>query len=145
MVRPVASGSQLLKEGVAIEIRPAISTDAPFILSSWLWSYVGSAFANRIDRRTFFAGHHEYATRLIGRGAVVAVLPDQRDVIIGFLVGAGEVLHYVYVKGRFWRMGIASEMMHHVYGDKPVNYSHEPTVTGLAFIRRFRARYNPYM
>jgi GNAT superfamily N-acetyltransferase len=132
-----------VKPGVEIVIRPAIADDTAFILREWLRTFCESPFAAHIDRATFFREHHRVATMQLGRGAVVAALPDARDVLCGFLAGAGEVLHYAYVKPQFRRMGIASEMVGHVFGDSQITYTHW-TPEGRALLSKRVARYSPY-
>ena len=133
-----------MKPGCEITIRPAVAADSAFILREWLRTYSESEFAKRIDRATFFRHHHIYATDLLARGAIVAALPNDHDVLCGYLVGAGEVLHYVFVKGQFRRWGIGAEMVEHVYGKRQISYTHT-THDGRALLAKRAARYNPYL
>ena len=130
--------------GRDIIIRPAIASDTPFIMKEWLRTYTASEFAKRIDRDTFFRFHHLYAEGLLKRGAVVAAFPDDRDTLCGFLVGAGEVLNYICVKGQFRRWGIAEAMLDDVFGKKQILYTHN-TPDGRALLAKRPCRFNPYI
>ena len=130
--------------GRDIIIRPAIASDTPFIMKEWLRTYAASEFAKRIDRDTFFRFHHLYAEGLLKRGAVVAAFPDDRDTLCGFLVGAGEVLNYIFVKGQFRRWGIAEAMLDDVFGKKQILYTHN-TPDGRALLAKRPCRFNPYI
>lgn len=99
---------------LTISIRQGVVDDAAFIFSTWLRSYAGSSyFARKIPRKTFFAYHHQIIERIIARNATVLVATPEDDpsTILGYLVHEGPVLHYIYTKGPFRRLGIASRLI----------------------------------
>lgn len=102
-----------------VQTRPVSESDNPFIFSSWLRHYKNrSYFAKRIRNSIFYKWHHLIVERALtdeNRIALVAHPEGEPDVILGFVVGAvmsdASVLHFVYVKPSFKRMGIAKHLL----------------------------------
>lgn len=94
------------------------------IYATWLRSYEASSLQTKlIPREQFFAGHHRVLDRIFARAPQVrlAVMPEDPDIVFGWLVREGATLHYVYVKPSFRRYGIARALV----GDEPWNtYTH---------------------
>jgi len=109
-------------------IRPPAAEDLPFIFSSWLKSYRDSDCAKHIPNEPYFRFHHKIVESILSRASEsgtatikIACLADSSENILGWLVSEGPVLHYVYIKNAFRRLGIASKLL----GDyRPQIYSH---------------------
>lgn len=92
-----------------IEIRPYMPDDQNYILSTWLRSYhEQSPFAKSMRTRIYFEYHEKVAKRILERSdaVIVACLPDDPGVILGYLVHErdqklGNILHFCFVKGAF--------------------------------------------
>ena len=110
----------------AYAFRPLAAEDRAFVLSSWLRSYrYGSSFGRSFRNAEFFPGHHDVAERVLARSStVVAHLPDSPGVILGFLVHEPAVLHYVYVKEQFRRLGIAWTLLAAAHLPAAFRYTH---------------------
>jgi len=97
--------------GAIVAVRPATSDDIAFIFSTWLHNFKsGSLFAKRIPYAVFFQNHHRVLERILARPEVqslVACPSDSPDTIVGYLIHEGNVVHYVYVKGAFRKLGVA--------------------------------------
>ena len=102
----------------AIQTRSLTENDKPFIFSSWLKHYKNrSYFAKRIRNSIFYKWHHIIIENILDRPATVVMVahPEgEPDVILGFIVGEvvpeNSVVHFVYVKPAFKRMGIAKHL-----------------------------------
>jgi hypothetical protein len=134
-----------------ITIRPASSRDEAFILATWLRSFRhGSMFARRLTNDVFFTNHHPIATSILARSeTLVAHLDDDPNVILGYLVTEGQVLHFAYVKKEFRRMRVLTQLLDesHFPADLDgVEVSH-PTFDWLEFMApKFPgSRSNPYL
>lgn len=102
----------------AIHIRTATPSDHPFIYNSWLKYFKNNSyFARRIKSAIFFEWHHSAIERILARQtslALIACDPENEDVIHGYLVierGEKPVIHWVFVKEAFRRLGIASALI----------------------------------
>jgi len=103
----------------AIQVRPASEADKPFIFSSWLRHYKNrSYFAKRIRNSIYYKWHHLIVERALSSPNCVAMIAhpeNEPDVILGFVVGEksdeASVLHFIYVKPAFKRMGIAKHLL----------------------------------
>lgn len=103
----------------AIQTRNVSESDKPFVFSSWLRHYKNrSYFAKRIRNSIFYKWHHLIVERALSADTSVAMIahPEgEPDVILGFVVGEktqdGDVLHFVYVKPAFRKMGIGRHLI----------------------------------
>ena len=90
-----------------IDLRPCSDIDTPFIFSSWLRSYASSAYGGD----NYYKRHHQVIEQLMARPGVrmLAATPkEDPQTIIGWSAQEDSVLHYVYVKEAFRRMGVAT-------------------------------------
>jgi hypothetical protein len=72
----------------------------------------------------------------------VACLPDAPDVILGYLVREGHIVHWAYVKKPFRRLGILRALAAGVPPD--FLYTHR-TIDAEPIVRRFpQSSYDPY-
>jgi len=146
---PPASDSQALEfvaQQVLIQHLTPYGTALPFVIHSWLKSFRNSGFAKHIPAHLYFASHHALIERLLKRGAraCAAVFADDPDTLIGWMCTEGTVLHYLYVKHVFRRIGIGTKLLASL-PESPKFYSHL-TYAGLGFRakRLPQALYNPY-
>lgn len=98
--------------------RQPIQADHPFIYNSWLKSFrTYSSWATQVAPTIFFANHKMVIAKLLEEaGVLVACNPDLPDQIFGYAVftqtGSNvTVLHYVYVKHPFRKMGVAGGLV----------------------------------
>jgi GNAT superfamily N-acetyltransferase len=98
-----------------IALRPALSGDYNFVLSSWLKSYFRNrqlfAQGAQLSEREYFVGHQRMVKWLLDRAPVlVACNPDDESQIYGWACyeedGDTTVLHYVYVKAPYRGYGV---------------------------------------
>lgn len=103
---------------VPVTYREFSPTDESFIYSSWLKSFrAGSTWAADIPGQIFFANHKKVIERLLGEaGIVIAANPEATDQIFGYGIysptsGGVTVMHYLYVKHPYRRLGIGSDIV----------------------------------
>ena len=139
--------------GQPFAIRPARQTDLPFVLNSWLRNYHEHGDgARHVPNEVFFsdAGHHGVVTSLLATSTtLIACLPDDDDAICGWCCaeayddGRG-VLHFVYVKAPYRRMGVGQTLL------RSVGFPLTVCTHWTPVIRSWRERgriyvYNPYL
>jgi GNAT superfamily N-acetyltransferase len=144
--------------GLNFGIRRASGDDAAFVFAFWLQDYFErSRFAKGISKTLFMRFHHLILERVIARGVVfVACDAEVPSVIYGFACGdvppddrqfgPPPTLHYVYVKRRFRRLGVASALVDALGIDleRPFTFTHL-TDDGVALRKKCPlAEYNPY-
>lgn len=129
-----------------LELRAMREDDRHYVLSSWLRSYAGRAREARdyasID--AFYADYAPVVRALLARSQViVASLKENPDVIVGWAAVEDDALHYVLVKPRWRRLGVARWMLTD-FASLPVAYTHRtndalrcPIPSGWVY-RRFR-------
>ena len=113
--------------------------------ATWLRSYeANSLAAKHVPRDLFFAEHHRILDSIFARGPTfrVAVVPEERDVVLGWSVSEGNTLHYVYVKPAFRRHGIALHLTAHL--KTPFLYTHWTHALRELHPRLERCIFNPY-
>ncbi|AKU97016.1 hypothetical protein AKJ09_03680 [Labilithrix luteola] len=105
-------------------------SDRNYILSSWLRSFAGKSEDGRGFRESgsltdFFTDYAPVVRSLIDRSAiVVACLKEKPDAIAGWMAIEEDALHYVLVKPRWRRCGVARWMLAD-YASVPVVFTHE--------------------
>jgi GNAT superfamily N-acetyltransferase len=114
-----------------VTVRAAALEDAPFIFSSWLKSYRQSEAVKGLSDDIYFDGQRSVINRILLRSAcLVAVDPDDASHLYGFICFEehypNPVLHYVYVKQAYRKLGVASLLMGEMF-NLPIIYSHEGT------------------
>lgn len=113
-----------------MRIDAAAATDEAFILRSWLLSWRHAEVARRMPGDAYYDWQRRRIGRLLERGAVLVARPDDwPEGILGWLCGEcvdGAVVHYVYVKRRERRSGVAGALVSELVGacGEPRAYTH---------------------
>jgi len=102
-----------------ISYRLAEAGDVNFILSTWLKGMTGgNDYYRMINRESFNYHYGEFIKRRMAKQGVlimVACLKESPDVILGYSVTERvknkNVLHWVYVKKEWRRIGIAKDIL----------------------------------
>lgn len=91
-----------------ITIRPMRDTDRNFILSTWLKSHRQSEMVRHMSTDDYFkTTYNNIILKIIDASDVlIACLIDDPDVIISYLVQEDNILHYVFTKDPWRRLGI---------------------------------------
>ena len=96
-------------------IREARGNDLAFIYSTWLNSYRSDSHHRKTCTKfVFFKEYPKVIDLILARSQVlVACLPDDENVIIGYLVceTMNNILHYAYTKESFRNLGVAKSLI----------------------------------
>lgn len=119
-------------ESTVVALRGPEKSDLAFIRSSWLSSYRDGLAVRGVPHKIYY-GRHEVVVRELLKRAYVMVLclKNDPDYIAGWAVlektSGGIILHYVYVRGKYRRTGMARKLIELILEqEKPgvVFYSH---------------------
>jgi len=114
-------------------VRPAEDGDLGYVRKTWLQEHAQSS--GWIDAvgggAVYFREHQRARDAAIERGAVVvACRPSVRSGICGFAVtGPGDLVHFVYVKPRWRRLGVARLLLAPLLEREGVTATHETTMS----------------
>lgn len=106
-----------MKQNLPIRIRPVIDVDIPFIFNSWLKCFRESGLMIRsVPNTIYFANHHKILQKLAQRAKIyVADNPKDPSQLYGYICGEYIdgifVIHFIYVKHRFRRLGIGKTLL----------------------------------
>lgn len=145
---------------VPVTYRSPTPDDEGFIYNSWLKSLHdpdnGSPWAKMIRAQVFYANHKKVIAKILSEaGVLLACNPECTEQILGYGVyqptsGKVAVLHYLYVKHPYRRLGIATglfrTMLHLAEHDTmfPVVASHA-TSAWWHLKDKWNLIYNPYV
>lgn len=104
--------SNLIQTPLPIRIRAATEEDISFIFNSWLKSFRDSNFGKQITNTIYFAQHHKLIENLLQSCSVfVACNQSNPGELYGYIcyekVDGIFVMHYIYVKHTYRKLGIA--------------------------------------
>lgn len=123
-----------------IDTRRATSDDLRFVRDSWFESYRRGGFAPEIGFDLFSEGHRHVIDCLTVDATVrVAYALNAPDEIVGWVCHGKDVVHYVYVKSAYRKLGIAEALVNTGFKF----YSHQ-TRAGIQLAKKYGFRYNPY-
>lgn len=85
------------------------------VYSKWLRSLrYGNDYFKLMEPTSYFTSYHKFIDKLLNSptGYVkLAVLSDDNDVVLGFLVGRINIVDYIHVQRDYRRIGIASTLV----------------------------------
>lgn len=115
-------------------LRQAEADDVPFICNSWVRSYYNDfAWLHRdqVEQDAYFDGQRALVGHILERcGALIACNPEKPTQIFGYLVAEKPdaqqvaIVHWLYVKQHFRRMGIAKQLLQTLGAPKAIYCSH---------------------
>lgn len=86
----------------------------PFVFSKWLRSLrFGNRLFKQIDSDEYYKNYSIFIDRLLQKPSSIirmAILTDDRDVILGFSVNREDILDYIFVQREFRGIGIATKL-----------------------------------
>lgn len=98
-----------------IIIRPGAAGDINFIFATWLNGLrYGSDFYGLVDKASYFKNYHEVIKNIIERptaSILVACLTDDNDTIIGYSISEPTILHWVFTKPVWRKLGIGKDLI----------------------------------
>lgn len=134
-----------------IRIRKATETDVNFIFSSWLKSIRNSGYSYGVPNAVFFSEHHKVIERLL-KTCTVNIACSESDVsdIYGYIcsevVDGLTVIHFVYVKHTYRRLGIGNMLLNSIeHNSKAASLYTHMTKQGKLLEAKFNLVYSPYI
>lgn len=118
------------------------------ILAKWMRSFRrGNDFIKLIDSDSYYAAYTHYVLHVLARPGAelrMAVLADDRDVVLGFAIIEKSTLHYVFTNKDFRRNGIATSL---IGNPKKIEWITHLTKSGLNLWPSLlsRAKLNPFI
>jgi hypothetical protein len=98
-----------------ISIRPGVKADEAMIYSSWLKGLrYGNSWFEQIEQESYFETYHRVINQILHKPDVqvrVACLKEDEDVILGYSVSEPQLLHWVFVKPDWRRIGLARDLV----------------------------------
>lgn len=111
-------------------IRPARTEDINFVFDSWLKSWRKSRYAGVVPNHLYYATYRATIESLVARGAMLTIAchPVNTDHILGWIcteqtLDGYAVVHYLYVKDPFLKLGVDKELLEAVTGITPGFYT----------------------
>ena len=101
-----------------------IQTDIPYLYSTWLNSYKRDSLIGKSVRdHIFFDNYRLVLDKIIKESKIyVACHINEPAVIYGYIVFDDDLIHYVYVKESFRRLGIATSLYQKALEYGPISY-----------------------
>jgi hypothetical protein len=98
-----------------ITIRSYKPDDYNFILATWLRGlYYGNDWFGKIPKEIYMDRYHKVIDAILRKPTIqasLAVLLEDPDVILGYSIYEPDILHWVYVKTAWRRIGIAKDIV----------------------------------
>lgn len=74
--------------------------------------YYGNEWFNKIDRKEYFDKYKKVLDFLLAKSTIdIAVLEDNPNVIIGYIVYEDNKLHWIYVKKAWRKAGVGKQLI----------------------------------
>lgn len=126
-------------------LRPVNIKDRNQILNSWLHGqYWGNKYYKHMSQDVFFKEYANHITMLLSNPFAqidVAVLSDDEDMILGYLVYVGNTVHWAFVKPKYRGQGIMNLLLK----DKPFKHYTGATPPGHAIAQKLGLEFNPFI
>lgn len=98
-----------------ISFREYTSADEPFIFATWLKGlYFGNSWFKAIDKACYLLAYRKIIQNILfhkGTEVKIACLKEDPEIIIGYSIFEGHILHWVHVKKEFRGLGIAKRLV----------------------------------
>ena len=124
-------------------LRVATPEDLRFVHSSWHTNHWKTWAHKHVSREVYNAGQDRRINLAVARSTVlVAYFPEVPDEVLGWacIEEAPEVLHYVYVKGVYRRMGIGTGLVR----GRARYFTHYTDAAGTRFAAAVNVTFHPY-
>lgn len=134
---------EFISKNDLVTIRDFAEADSSFIFATWLKGlYYGNYFFREIDKDTFFKCYHRVIEKILLKPEsfiAVSCLKEDEDVILGYAVCEPEVLHWVFIKDAWRKLGLAKDLV-----PKDIKYVTHLTEVG-ANIKPKEWKFNPFL
>lgn len=126
-----------------VVIRDFNKDDSSFLFATWLQGlYYGNYYLREIDKDTFFKCYHAIIESILQQKdtfIAVSCLKEDEDVILGYAVCQPEILHWVFIKDAWRKLGLAKDLI-----PKDIKFVTHLTEVG-ANIKPREWKFNPFL
>lgn len=133
-----------------LAFRGPLPGELGFIFDSWLRSQWHAEAKRRLDPEVFYPAQRKRIGKCLERSSVlIAMSPAAPDEALGYAVHesmlGGTILHWLYVKKPFRRLGIARCLLDLAQrtGPASLSHSHKGDARSKRLLRR--STFNPYL
>lgn len=114
---------------IPINFRTLETEDESFIYNSWLKSFRNSPLAKPLCNEVYFRNHKLIINNILQRSTtLLACNPEDSSQIYGYIVyemlRGVPIVHYVYTKYTYRKLGIAKQLFEATIKSKPLLISH---------------------
>lgn len=99
----------------SFKVRYAQEGDMNFIYSTWLKGlYFSCEYFKKIPSQVFFVDYQRIIDSILENPDVflhVACLPDDQDVILGYSITTQNIIHWIFVKESWRKLGICKALV----------------------------------
>jgi hypothetical protein len=132
-----------------VNIRDLNQNDESFIYSSWLRSYRNSPQMKTLSNDVYYSNHKRVVESLL-KNSTVKILCSVEDPshIFGFFSYSNNILHFLYVKYNYRKMGLATHLFSECgfTSDNTLISTHTPTNSLKEYLdSKYNIKYNPYL
>lgn len=91
---------------------PAEPSHIPYVAHSWMTSFKNAACVRGVEDDLYFPWMKQHVAGILKRAnCMVAVDPQDSDLVIGYIVYEGNTLHYGYVRHGYRKEGIFKTLL----------------------------------
>lgn len=129
-------------------VRPKTDNDMSFIYSSWLRSNRGSVMSTKIPNNTYYHEHKKVINFLLKEREIsidILCSKDDPDHILGFISYENGIIHFLYIKYSYRKMGFANFLLEKVSNNSDIAFK---TITHYNNYLRDKLAlfdFNPYL
>jgi len=128
----------------------AEASDGNFVRRGWSTSMRRSAWTRGVPGEVYWPSQHALMNRLlVGSTCVVACDPKDTGSLYGAVVyspGPKALVHWLYVKGCFRRLGLGERLLYTAVGDKrPIYVTQVTDVLTQDIVQRYAVIPSPYL
>lgn len=126
-------------------VRHAIPGDKDFVFDSWIrGQYHGSPYWSQMDKGLFYKEYSPYISHILsttGTHIQVAVLAEDPNTILGFIVVTGNILHWAYTKNDYRGQGILNLLLK----NQDITMVSSTTLPGASIAKKKKLAFNPFI
>lgn len=127
-------------------LRDYVPDDKNLIMASWIQGlYYGDTWFSEIPKAVFMAQYHRVLEHIVEHpdtSIKIACLKEDPDVILGYAIWQGTTLHWVFVRNKWRKIGLAKDLV----PTAPAAVTHLSNV-GLSLMKRHfpKTVFNPFL
>ncbi len=126
-------------------VRQAKPNDKDFVMDSWIrGQYHGSPYWSQMPKDLFYKHYSKHINKILAipqTGIYIAVLAEDPDMILGFIVMTLNTLHWAYTKNDYRGQGIQRLLTKGL----PITTVSSTTLPGASITKKKKLIFNPFI